>query len=58
MNWCGCTNYFLTGYTDMTGPIMSESEKASIQSAKHIIQNLHDNDTFLDHYLKYLHVKT
>jgi len=55
MNWCGCTNYYITGHTDLTGPIMCESEKAAIQAAKHILFTLKNNELFLDHFMKYLH---
>ena len=55
MNWCGCTNYFMTGQTDISGPFMCESEKAAIQAAQKVLVTLKDNELFLDHFLKYLH---
>lgn len=55
MNWCGCTNYFMTGHTDLSGSMMCENEKAVIQAAKHILLSLKDNDLFIDHYMKYFH---
>ncbi len=55
MNWCGCTNYYLTGYTDLTGPMMCESEKGAILAAKHVLFSLKENELFLDHFMSYLH---
>lgn len=55
MNWCGCTNYYTSGYTDTTGKLQCESEKALMKAAKHVLITLKDNDLFLDHFLKYIH---
>lgn len=55
MNWCGCTNYFMTGQTDISGPFMCASEKAAIQAAQKVLVTLKDDELFLDHFLKYLH---
>lgn len=57
MNWCGCTNYHMTGHTDLAGPMLCESEKAAIQAAKHVLVTLseQDNDLFHSHFLTYLH---
>lgn len=55
MNWCGCTNYYMTGHTDLAGPMMCESEKAAIQAAEHVLITLKDNELFLDHFMNYLH---
>jgi uncharacterized protein len=57
MNWCGCTNYFMTGQTDICGPFMCKSEKAAIQAARKVLVTLKDNELFLDHFLKYLHAE-
>ena len=54
MNWCGCTNYYMTGHTDLTGPMICESEKAAIQAARHVLVALNNNELFLDHFMKYL----
>lgn len=53
MNWCGCTNYHMTGHTDLAGHLMCESEKAAIQAAKHVLVTLSEqsNDLFLSHFL-------
>jgi uncharacterized protein len=53
MNWCGCTNYHLTGHTDLAGPMICESEKALIQAAKHVLLSLKTNELFLEHFMKY-----
>lgn len=55
MNWCGCTNYHMTGHTDLAGPMLCESEKAAIQVAKHVLITLKDNELFIDHFIKYVH---
>lgn len=56
MNWCGCTNYHMTGYTDLAGRMLCESEKAAMQAAGHVLAVLSDknNDLFLDHFMKYV----
>jgi uncharacterized protein len=55
MNWCGCTNYHMTGCTDLTSPMICESEKAAIQAARRVLSTLKNNDLFVDHFLEYLH---
>jgi len=55
MNWCGCTNYYMTGHTDLASPMLCESEKATIKAAKQVLVTLRNNELFLDHFLKYLH---
>jgi uncharacterized protein len=57
MNWCGCTNYHMTGHTDSVGPMMCASEKAAIHAAKHVLITLSrlDNELFLDHLMHYMH---
>lgn len=54
MNWCGCTNFYMTGQTDLAGPVLCESEKAVIEAAKYVFITLKDNELFLDHFMKYL----
>lgn len=54
MNWCGCTNYYMTGYTDLVSQMMCESEKAAIRAAKEVLISLRSNSLFLDHFMKYL----
>jgi uncharacterized protein len=53
MNWCGCTNYFLTGNMNLVGSMMCASEKAALIAAYHALLTLKDNDLFLNHFLKY-----
>ena len=56
MNWCGCTNYHMTGHTDLTSHVLCESEKAIIQAAKHVLISLsgQDNELFISHFMAYL----
>lgn len=53
MNWCGCTNQYMTGRTDMASAFQCESEKAMILAAKHVLLTLKNNDLFLDHFYNY-----
>lgn len=54
MNWCGCTNYYMTGHTNLAGPMLCASEKAAIQAAKHVLITLKDIESFLGHFMKYV----
>lgn len=56
MNWCGCTNYFMTGHTNLAGDMLCASEKALVRSAKHAFMTLSqvNNDLFIDHLMGYL----
>jgi uncharacterized protein len=55
MNWCGCTNYFLSGQTDQPAPILCAMEQAIIRAAQHVFYSLvnADNDLFTDHMYRY-----
>jgi uncharacterized protein len=57
MNWCGCTNYFMTGNTDLAGPFLCAMERAAISAAEHVFITLSElnNDLFVDHLLQYVH---
>jgi uncharacterized protein len=57
MNWCGCTNYHMTGQCDQAGRAMCVSEKAAIQAARKVFLSLHeqDNELFVDHLMRYAH---
>lgn len=57
MNWCGCTNYYMTGQVDLAGSILCSMEKAAIQTARHVSSTLaeRDNRLFVDHFLEYVH---
>ncbi len=60
MNWCGCTNYYMTGRIDLAGSLLCRMEKAAIEAARHVTTTLSesDNDLFVDHFMKYLHEGT
>lgn len=51
MNWCGCSNYFSSGYYNRVGPFICASEKAAIQTSFHVFQVLDKaiGATFADH---------
>lgn len=53
MNWCGCTNYFLSGQTDLTGPGLCATQKASLQAAEYILERLDECDPFVNHFYHY-----
>ena len=36
MNWCGCTNYFMTGRTDLAGSALCAIERAAISAARQV----------------------
>jgi uncharacterized protein len=40
MNWCSCTNFFSTGRYNIVAPFICASERASINVAFQIIQNM------------------
>ncbi len=54
MNWCGCTNYNMTGYSDKVSAMLCYSEQVAITVAKKVFSALKENETFLDHFLNYL----
>lgn len=53
MNWCGCTNYAMTGRIDRAGPMLCYTERAAITAAKHVYMKLKDNETFVNHFFNY-----
>lgn len=53
MNWCGCTNYHMTGSAEKTGPMMCHSERSAISAAKHAFESLQNNPLFLNHIFNY-----
>ncbi len=57
MNWCGCTNYFMTGKTNQTGEFMCANERAAIEAARRVLISLKDNPLFIDHFYQYLQRK-
>jgi uncharacterized protein len=40
MNWCGCSNAFMTGYYNRVGPFLCASERALIQTALDVFSTL------------------
>jgi uncharacterized protein len=51
MNWCGCTNYYLTGNYNFVSLFMCAFEKALVNTAFQIIQNLdYELLNFSDHF--------
>jgi len=54
MNWCGCTNYHMTGRTNITSSFICESEKSSIKAAIYVLNALKHNDLFINHFYNYL----
>jgi uncharacterized protein len=51
MNWCGCSNYFASGYYNRVSPFLCASERESIRVAFRIFQTLEQElgPTFIDH---------
>ena len=42
MNWCGCSNYFSSGYYNLVSPFLCSSEKAAIQAAFNAFQSIEE----------------
>jgi uncharacterized protein len=55
MNWCGCTNYFMSGRADIPAPPLCAMERAAIRAARHVFDSLvqAENELFADHLYKY-----
>jgi len=51
MNWCGCSNFFMTGLYNRVGPFLCASEKASIRAAFRAFTVLENRlgPTFMEH---------
>lgn len=51
MNWCGCSNYFSSGYYNRVSPFLCASEKAAIAAAFDAFQRLEQSSCalFFDH---------
>jgi uncharacterized protein len=51
MNWCGCSNYFSSGYYNRVGPFLCASERAAIETSFHVFETLEKaiGPTFVDH---------
>ncbi|WP_428739318.1 radical SAM protein [Sulfurimonas sp.] len=53
MNWCGCTNYHMTGSASKASAMMCYSERHAIKAAKYVFESLQDNELFAQHMLNY-----
>jgi uncharacterized protein len=49
MNWCGCSNYFSSGYSNRVSAFLCASERASIEVAFEVFQTLESTGVFFDH---------
>jgi len=60
MNWCGCTNFYMTGHINLAGSLLCSMEKAAIQAARIVGMTLseNDNELFVEHFMNYLHEGT
>jgi len=60
MNWCGCTNYYMTGNINLAGSLLCSMEKAAIQAARTVSTTLSESDNalFADHFMRYFHEGT
>ncbi len=60
MNWCGCTNYYMTGHINLAGSLLCSMEKAAIQAARYVFTTLSEsgNELLVDHFMRYLHEGT
>ncbi len=54
MNWCGCTNHFMTGNPLFAASRLCANERATIRAAQQVLSALKSNDLFLDHFYQYL----
>ncbi len=51
MNWCGCSNFFSSGYYNSVSPFLCASERASIRTALNVYETLEKemSGAFLHH---------
>jgi uncharacterized protein len=51
MNWCGCSNYFSSGYYDRVGTFLCASEQAAVRAALEVYQRLESKlgGVFMEH---------
>ncbi len=51
VNWCGCSNYFMTGYYNRVSPFLCVSERAAIELALSVFRRLEAElgPVFMDH---------
>ncbi len=59
MSWCGCTNWFMSGESNMPAPVLCAMEKAAIEAARHAFESLvgDENDLFADHLFNYVNAE-
>jgi uncharacterized protein len=60
MSWCACTNYHLSGRSDMPAPVLCAMEKAAIGAARFVFESLvnGDNECYVDHMFHYLNAES
>ncbi len=60
MNWCGCTNYHLSGRSDMPAPVLCAMEKAAIAATQYAFETLvnGDNECYVDHMFHYVNAES
>jgi len=49
MNWCGCSNYFSSGYSNRVSAFLCASERATIAVAFETFRTLESTGVFFDH---------
>ena len=51
MNWCGCSNYFATGYYNRVSAFLCASEQAAVRVAFRVFQDLETQEggAFMEH---------
>lgn len=51
VNWCGCSNYFMTGYYNRVSPFLCVSERTAIELAVSVFRRLESElgPVFVDH---------
>ncbi len=54
MNWCGCSNFHMTGFSNQTSMAFCAGERAAIVAAKRVFTTLASNDFYLDHLMHYV----
>ncbi len=60
INWCGCSNFFMTGLYNRVGPFLCASEKAAIQAAFRAFTLLEERlgPTFVEHVAGSCYIQT
>jgi uncharacterized protein len=52
MNWCGCSNYFASGYYNRVNAFVCASEKAAIETGLRVIRQVEKQigPAFFEHF--------